>query len=497
MNLADLPDGHQLFALIVSGAGRKRVIRSLNIWWAAWALAAALSVAIGPHGVSAQDAKRVVVLDFKGPNASSVQTQVVAGLKSEDSIELVSAREAQSAADRAGVSLNGSSGYKQVGEALDVAAFVTGDVKKQGHRLQATVRVYNASNGQEVHEETWSRRSSALKTIKPTVWTALGPAIEESSAPAKKTSKATKPSKQKPPPPPPPEEEEEEEEEEAPPPRATRKPERQPERDEEEQEPEEREEKPKKRSTPGDKSAAHPALVASLGPRIMWRTLQYEGSPSSTNFQTYSSSDEGTPSFNVALGAQWYPGAHSRSDWVSDLGLDFDLDYALGLKAKVAESNREVKVSAFELGIGAIYRIPLEAFEPRIRIGYVKHVFDVDLDTMPGLSYNNIRFNVGTAINLVDWLSFDVNFGYLVVLGVGELSDDNYGEDVQTKAFEAGGGALVKFTPEWGARFALDYRRYKYDFGLSDNPDTVLPKSGTDAYLRLTLAAVYTLPGQK
>lgn len=497
MKLVDLPDGRAKFAPIVSRAGRTRVIRSLNIWWAAWALVAGLAVAAMPRSAYAQDAKRVVILDFNGPSGSAVQAQITAGLKAESDVELVSAREAESAASRLGTKLPGSSGFKQVGEELEVAAFVTGDVKKQGHRLQASVRVFDASTGKEVHEETWSRRASGLKTIKATVWTALGPAIEDCSAPVKPkaSSKASKPSKKAPPPPPPPEEEEEEEEEEPEEqPRATR---RRYEEEEEvpEQVPEERSEK--KKSLPGDKSATHPALVASFGPRIMWRSLQYEGSPSSTNFQTYSSSDQGTPSFNLALGAQWYPGAHSRNDWVSDLGLDFDLDYAVGLKAKVADTNRTVNVSAYELGLGAIYRIPLESFEPRIRIGYVKHVFDVDLPTMPGLSYNDIRFNVGTAIHLVEWLSLDVSFGYLLVLSVGELSNKNFGEDVQTKAWEAGGGALVRFTPEWGARLAVDYRRYSYDFGLSDNPDTVLPKSGTDGYLRLTLSAVYALPGQK
>jgi hypothetical protein len=163
----------------------------------------------------------------------------------------------------------------------------------------------------------------------------------------------------------------------------------------------------------------------------------------------------------------------------------------------VAENNRPVDVSAWELGFGTIYRIPLESFEPRFRLGFVKHVFDVDLDTMPGLSYSAIRIGAGTAINLVDWLAFDVNFAYLPVFGAGELEDKEFGEDVSTSAWEAGFGALFHFNDAWGARFALDYRRYKYDFGLSDNPGTVLPKSGTDGYLRMTLAAVYTLPGQK
>jgi TolB-like protein len=468
------------------------VIRSLNIWWA---LVVSLVAAFGPSIATAQEAKRVAILEFKGPNAAAVQAQITAGLKSRSEVELVSSREVKATADRLGTSLDSPSGYKEVGEALEISAFVTGNVKKQGHRLQASVSVIDASTGQEVHEETWSRRTNALKTIKPTVWTALGPAIEETSAPVKpKPVAKTKPTKKAPPPPPPPVEEEEEEEEAAEEERVERDEERE-EREEEEQRAEKK--KKKKKALPGNKSATHPALIAFFGPRMMWRSLQYEGSPSSTNFQTYSSSDEGSPSFNLALGGQWYPGAHKRNDWLSDLGLDLDIDYALGLKAKVAESNKKVDVKAYELGIGAIYRIPLESFEPRFRVGYVKHVFDVDLPTMPGLSYSNIRFNVGTAVNLVEWLSLDVNFGYLVVLGVGELGNKNFGEDVTAKAWEAGGGALVRFTPEWGMRLALDYRRYKYDFGLSDNPGTVLPKSGTDGYLRLTLAVVYALPGQK
>jgi TolB-like protein len=515
MNTRFLPVRHEMLRLIVSGAGRKRVIRSLNIWWAAWTLVVAASFAAA-SGASAQEAKRVAVLDFTGTSASAVQSQIMSALKEQSEVELVSGREVKSTSSRLGNSLSRSSDFKEVGEALDLSAFIEGDVEKKGHRLQATVRVRDASTGSVVHEETWSRRPSGLKTIKPQVWVALGPAIGETSAPAKpKPAKTTKPSKTKPPPPPPPEEEEEQEdeEEEVPVARSTeeddaaerkrarqqaqqeRERERAREEEEEEQEREQRSEK-KKKSGPDNQSASHPALVAFFGPRIMWRTLQYEGSPSSTNFQTYSSSDEGTPSFNLALGARWFPGAHKRSDWLSDIGLDFDLDYALGLKAKVAESNKKVSVSAYELGIGAIYRIPLDSFVPFVRLGFVKHVFDVDLPTMPGLSYSNIRIGAGTSINLVDWLAFDVNFAYLLVLGAGELEDANFGEDVSTTGWEAGGGALVRFNEVWGARLALDYRRYKYDFGLSDNPGTVLPKSGTDGYLRLSAAVVFTLPGE-
>ena len=99
---------------------------------------------------------------------------------------------------------------------------------------------------------------------------------------------------------------------------------------------------------------------------------------------------------------------------------------------------------------------------------------------------------------LVDWLVLDISLGYLPVLGAGQLNEAKYGDKVSTSAWETGAGLWVRFKEVYGLRFGVDYRRYKYDFGLADNLSGLqLPKSGTDAYLRTTLSFVYTLPGQK
>lgn len=478
------------------------MIRSLNIWLAAWVvLAAGL---LSQSSAAAQDTKRVAVLEFTGPSAGAVQAQITQGLKARDEVELVSAREVKSTADRLNNSLESATEFKEVGEALEVSAFVEGEVAKKGRNLQATVRVRDASTGEVVHEETWSRRRSGLKTIKPTVWAALGPAISESSAPVPKPKPVAKTSKTKPKPVVAPVEDEEasesEEEEEEEQPRASRK-----KRAREEDEEDEEDDKPKRRSVPGNMSALHPALVVSFGPRIQWRTLSWDGD---TNFNSYSSTDQGTPSFNLALSAQYYPGAHSSSDWYSDLGLDVDIDYAIGLKSKQQATGKELGTSAYEIGIGAIYRIPIGDFEPRIRVGYVKHVFDIDspeptfddvaeAGVLPKLSYSAIRLGIGTAINLVDWLALDVSFAYMPVLGVGQLGEKQYGNEVETGAWEAGAGVLARFKETYGARVAIDYRHYKHDFGLANNMDVILPKSGTDTYLRLTASFMWAMPGVK
>jgi len=466
------------------------VIRSLNIWFAAWVVIAAALV--GQGSAAAQDEKRVAVLDFTGPSAGAVQAQVSQGLKARSELELVSGREVKSTADRLGNSLESATEYKEVGEALELSAFVEGTVEKRGRNLSANVTVRNASTGEVIHEETWSKRRSGLKTIKPEVWKKLGPAIQESSAPVKSKQK---PAKQKPKPVEIEEEEEEPEpvakavEEEEEPPRPTRR--RRPQREAEEEE--EEEEKPSRSARSGNKSALHPALTAWVGPRIMWRTLSYQGD---TNLNSYKSNDEGSPSINLALGAQYFPGAHSSDAWYSDLGLDLDLDYAIGLKSK--QAGKELKTTAYEVGVGVVYRIPLGDFVPRVRVGYIKHVFDVNVPMnvlLPAIDYTAIRLGLGTAINPVEWLSLDVAFAYLPVLGTGELSEARYGDKVETGAWEAGAGALVRFKEVYGVRAGLDFRRYKYDFGLSNNAAIQLPTTGTDSYLRLTVAFVYNMPG--
>jgi TolB-like protein len=470
------------------------VIRSLNIWLAAWALLAA--ALLGQGSAQAQDKKRVAILEFTGPSAGAFQAQVSGGLKERSNIELVSSREVKSTADRLDNSLSSPTEVKEVGEALQLSAIIDGNVVKSGRNLQCTVRVRDASTGEVVHEETWSKARRQVKTIKPTVWAALGSSIKGTSVPVKaKPAKATKPTKPTKPTPAPvaeddlgDEESEAEDEEEEP------KPRRRPVARQEEPDDEE-EDKPKRKKAPGNLSVDHPALVAAFGPRIMWRSLSYDGD---TNLNSYTSSDQGSPSFNLALSAQYFPGAHSSTEWYADLGLDLDVDYALGLKSK--QNGKELSTTAYELGLGVVYRHRFGAFVPRIRAGYVKHVFDVDVPAdvlLPSISYSAVRLGLGTSVDIVDWVIMDASFAYLPVFGTGELSEARYGDKVDTGAWEAGAGLLMRFKEVYGARLAIDYRRYKYDFGLSDNAEIALPKAGTDSYLRTTLSFVYTLPGAR
>lgn len=470
------------------------MIRSLNIWLSAGFFLVALLVT---GTLRAQETRRVGIVKFEGQSASAIQAQVTQGLKQSDRIELVSSREVASTASRLGNSLRSDSDYQEVGEALELSAFIEGTSEKErrGRDLIIVVRVRDASTGEVIHEQTWKKRRSQVKTLRSAAWDKLGPPISQTSAPSGKR----KPSKQKPVAEVEPEEEEESEEEveETPPPRT--RPRREVQHEEAEAgEEEEQEDEPARAIK---RSAKHPALVLYLGPRLMWRTLKYA---TQTNLNSYSN-DGGSPAFNLALGARWFPGAHTSTGWYSNLGLDFDLDYSMGLKSKLPRGGGTVGTKAYELGVGALYRVRLGDFEPFLRIGYVKHVFAVDVpqtEILPKLDYNAVRFGLGTSVGFVDWLAIDASFAYLIVLGTGELEDYVEKGDVSTSAWEANAGVTIRFKEVYGIRLGLDYRRYKYDFGNSYNDPSMtstmtpgLPNSGTDSYFRLGLTFVYTLPG--
>ena len=69
--------GRRRFRLVDSR--RKRVSRTFSVWLFALSMLAALVT--GGASADAQDKKRVAVVAFEGPSASTIQAQVIRGLK--------------------------------------------------------------------------------------------------------------------------------------------------------------------------------------------------------------------------------------------------------------------------------------------------------------------------------------------------------------------------------------------------------------------------------
>jgi len=173
-----------------------------------------------------------------------------------------------------------------------------------------------------------------------------------------------------------------------------------------------------------------------------------------------------------------------------------DFDYALGLKS--TQGGRKVSTSAYETAFGAILRIPLPGVELRPRIGYVRQVFDADVEKstqLPAVAYGMLRFGAGAALLLGERVTLDANIAYLLGLSTGDLESAAFAPGAKANAFEVGAGLAVWFKEVYGMRFAADYRSYGQDFGGANSLAVMLPKSGTDSYLRTMLAFVYRMPG--
>jgi hypothetical protein len=410
---------------------------------------------------SAQEAKRVVVQNFRGPSGGAVRNHIVTALRDQHEVEL-----AQSAAFEG---LTGSALHDAAAEA-GVSAFVQGRVTKKGKLLSVSVSVRDADTGEVVGEESWTKKKPQLDDVGHDFWSKLGPAILRTRAPEKK----------------------------APPPVAAAKPEPVAEKPPPvakqaapEPEPERASDRP---HAPGDEPV-HPALIVTAGPRLLWRSLDYDGG-TLNGYSSYNGASGTGPGFALALNAQWFPGAHVTRRWPSDIGLELDGDYAF---LKSTYDGKKLKTRAYDVAGSLLYRLPLDSFEPIFRVGYVLQVFDVKAPMsaeLPGVAWGSIRLSAGTLIHILRAFSLDIAAGYLIVVSTGELGKKRYAEDLSAYGWEIGGGGTYRIRDAYGIRLGAEFRRYGFDTGKSENDRVVLPKSGHDDYLRLTLAFVYALPGK-
>ncbi|MFM2417030.1 MAG: hypothetical protein RL385_1753, partial [Pseudomonadota bacterium] len=114
---------------------------------------------------------------------------------------------------------------------------------------------------------------------------------------------------------------------------------------------------------------------------------------------------------------------------------------------------------------------------------------------LPAVAYGMLRFGAGAALLLGDRVTLDANLAYLLGLSTGDLESAAFAPGAKANAFEVGAGLSVAFKEVYGVRLAADYRSYGQDFGGANSLAVMLPSSGTDSYLRTTLAFVYRMPG--
>ena len=217
----------------------------------------------------------------------------------------------------------------------------------------------------------------------------------------------------------------------------------------------------------------------------MWRTLKYEGD---TNLNSYKSTDEGSPAFNLALGAQYFPGAHVSNRWYSDLGLDFDLDYAIGLKSK--QGGKELDTTAYE----SRHRGRLPHPARRLRAARSRRLrqalFDVDVPPTTPLARRSTtaRSALGLGHARSTWWTGCARRVVRLPARARHRRAERakrYGDKVGTGAWEAGGACWCASKSATACAWRSTSAATSSTSALSNNDCRFSCRStGTDSYLR-------------
>lgn len=436
-------------------------------WQIGAALLVSLAVTSATSAALGQDRTRVAVVDVDGPQAARIRGHIEAALGSH--VELVDAG--------SGRAPSTDEGFAELAQRLDVQAMVTARIKK-ARRFVVTVTVRQGNDGAVVATETWSdKKAPKLSVIERELWRKLGSAIDDADGPAR----AREPE---------------------PTPTPSRRPARAdtserddaaPQDDEEEDEEEAEEEEEEESADTDGASERRPALRVELGFGPMWRDQAYNDSARDVPFRYFN--EIGSPAMWLSVSGAWYPVALASDSMLGNLGLVAGFGTAIGLSSEDEAGNAiDTSASAFHIGLRG--RLPIDRSELGLTIAYGGRNFSTEAPAatpIPDVSHRYLRLAADGHIALSDAFGLELNAGYLLRLGSGELEDDAYFPELSGGGIEVGAAAVMALGDSGlSLRAGLDWQR----FFFSLNPAVDAPRvagGSVDNYYTLNISARYEL----
>jgi hypothetical protein len=360
-----------------------------------------------------------------------------------------------------------------------LAAVVVGEVHDGGKRFK--LRVHGAS-GELIGEASWAERGGAhhlAAAVERTMWARVGGALSKAHALGEKAEKA--------------------EAEEAP--SAESKSETKSKEDEAavaEPAPESRRHKKHEGEAAGPTGAAGPALDLAAGLRFMSRSFAW--SPQVAGLRGYSLSFAPSLGVNVA----WYPAAHFRGGWPSNLGIGTNIEYTPGLKSETSTGG-SYPTTATDFEGDVRYRLLLGgAGQVAFLVGGGQQSFIFhgtatslrsDLSDLPDVKYTYARGGVDAHFNLPASFALMISGGYRYVVNAGKdgflIQSTSYFPNATFVAFDVSAGVGYRFLSMLEARAGFDLRRYQMTAGTNNS----MVSSATDQYSALWLRLAVLLDG--
>jgi hypothetical protein len=241
------------------------------------------------------------------------------------------------------------------------------------------------------------------------------------------------------------------------------------------------------------------ALQLAVGPSMLLRR----------NYQVYdpASPADGqgwvsNPGAGFVLAAEVYPGAFFTQGWGAKLGLGLSYARTFGLVWKQSPDPVEHSATHQVLTVDARARIALWRSERApsllLKLGYRYLGFGMNetpgvAAPIPDVSFSSLDLGVGAQIAILPrWLHVTASFDYLPVLGRGEIATpDEYGSAAGGGMVFAGGVRGAIFGPV-GWRFDVEYAWYTISF---DGDPTARRKAdkARDRYVSGQLCLTYSL----
>lgn len=196
----------------------------------------------------------------------------------------------------------------------------------------------------------------------------------------------------------------------------------------------------------------------------------------------------------ITIETAWYPLAHFLGGPLADLGLDLNL--ALGAGISTAREEESLETQTLDWSAGLLYRMSFGSTRLRAGAGVGAHRFAVSGQSeLPEADYLYARFHGGAAIEVVQNLDVELEFGWRHLLSLGELSRAEWFPRASGAGFDARIGAAYRLGEMFAIHLSLDWRRYF--FTLNPVPgDRWVAGGALDQYIGGNLAVSFAWPAR-
>jgi hypothetical protein len=200
---------------------------------------------------------------------------------------------------------------------------------------------------------------------------------------------------------------------------------------------------------------------------------------------------------DAGLALSVYPGAYYTTGIGANLGLEVNVEQAFGITSATADGS-SYKTAIHDYNGSLRFRVPFEAFEGALFVGYGNQAFTLSGANraallLPDTTYKYVRAGLAVRVPLPSSFSISAGGGYRYVMSPGDIKT-TYFPNLTVAGVEANAGVGYAITHSLEARAGVDLRRYFYSMH-SKNGDPFIAGGAVDQTIAFTVSLAFLLDG--